>query len=480
MAKFPAEFLWGAAIAANQAEGAWDVAGKGLSQDDVVPYGGDARGKALQTIRSRAQIDALLADQNLVFPKRSGIDFYHTYGEDLALLSEGGCNAIRTSIAWTRLFPTGMEAEPNPEGVEYYRNLFGRMRELGIEPVVTISHYEMPLTLITEHGGWANREVLEAFLRFAYLVLDEYRDQVKYWLVFNQISSALMDPFLALGLLTEDLDQPEAAIYQAIHHQLVANAAVVRYGRQLDSSLHMGSMVLDQTAYPRTSRPEDVLAALQYNQQALFFSDVMVRGAYPSTILADLARRGIEIEWAPGDRETLAEGTIDYLAFSYYMSIVVGEGMSLLDANTWSMGEEFNNPYLKATEWGWQIDPVGLRYALNVYTDRYPGLPLLIAENGLGYRDQLVGETVEDDYRIEFHRDHLRAISDAMADGCSVIGYLPWSGIDIVSASTSEMSKRYGFIYVDLDDFGQGSGRRWPKKSFGWYRDVIRSQGENL
>lgn len=480
MANFPENFLWGAAIAANQAEGAWDIDGKGLTQDDVVPYTGDARGKKLTTIRSKGHIDELLADSTLVFPKRFGIDFFHTYREDLALLKEAGCNSFRLSISWARLYPTGMEAEPLHAGVEHYRMMFRYMREMGIEPIVTISHYEMPLALVMEHQGWASRAVKEAFERYAKFVVNEYKDEVTYWLVFNQINSAIMDSYLSLGVLSDDVKDPVQTKFQAIHNQLVANAEVVRFGRRLNANLKMGSMVLDQTAYPRTPKPQDMFAALRYNQSSLFFSDVMVRGAYPDYVTADLERRGIQIQWYDGDAEALAEGTIDYLAFSYYMTIVVGEGMTLLDADSWDMGEEFGNPYLEASEWGWQIDPLGLRYALNIYNDRYPGLELMIAENGLGYRDQIVEGKINDQYRIDYHRDHLKAVKEAIEDGCKVIGYMPWSGIDVVSASTSEMSKRYGFIYVDIDDLGHGTRERIPKESFYWYQKVTATNGAHL
>ncbi|WRS30542.1 glycoside hydrolase family 1 protein [Actinomycetaceae bacterium MB13-C1-2] len=480
MTGFKKNFLWGAAIAANQAEGAWDVDRKGISQADVVPYGGDARGKKLDTIRSKKEIERYLADSSLTFPKRYGIDFFHTYRDDLALLRDAGLNAFRTSISWPRLFPTGMEEEPLKEGVEYYRQMFSYMRQIGIEPIITISHYEMPLELITNCGGWANRKVKNAFERFAKFVVNEYKDLVTYWIVFNQINSAIMDPYLALGILAADVPDPVQAKFQAIHNQLVSNAEIVRYGRELNANLRMGSMILDQTAYPRTPKPEDMFAALRYNQQAYFFSDVMVQGEYPEYVLAELARQGIEISWEPGDAETLREGTIDFLALSYYMTIVVDEGITFLDADSWDIGEAFANPYLEASEWGWQIDPLGLRYALNVLNDRYRGIDLMIAENGLGYRDVVVDGTINDQYRIDYHAGHLRALREAIADGCHVIGYMPWSGIDIISASTSEMSKRYGFVYVDLDDLGEGSGKRLKKKSFDWYREVIASNGESL
>jgi 6-phospho-beta-glucosidase len=396
------------------------------------------------------------------------------------MLRQAGCNSFRTSISWARLYPTGMEEKPLVEGVEFYRQMFAYMKSIGVEPIVTISHYEMPLALVTDHGGWANCEVKNAFERYAKFVVNEYKDLVTYWIVFNQINSALMDPYLDLGILMADVENPIQTKFQAIHHQLVSNAEIVKYGHSLNAGLRMGSMILDQTAYPRSPKPQDVFAALRYSQQSYFFSDVMVRGEYPQHILAELKHKGVQLQWGPEDDRTLKEGTIDFLALSYYMTITVGEGMTLLDADAWDVGEDFTNPYLDASEWGWQIDPLGLRYALNVLNDRYRGIDLLIAENGLGCRDELVDGTVDDKYRIDYHRNHLLAVADAIADGCHVLGYMPWSGIDIVSASTSEMAKRYGFVYVDLDDLGNGSGKRLKKRSYDWYKEVIATHGEIL
>lgn len=436
---------------------------------------------SIETTESGGDVTRALGDASGVYPKRDGIGFYETYRDDLELLGQMGITAFRTSIAWSRLYPRGDETEPNTTALKFYDDLFATVRQHGMRPVVTLTHYEMPLHLVTELGGWRNREVMDHFLRFAETAISRWSPLVDVWMVFNQLNTGLLDPFLALGLLdVSDGEMPEAKM-QALHHQFVANAAVVAMAHRANPDALAGSMVLDMTAYPASTRPADVLAQVHEEQATLFPSDVLVRGAYPPAAARYLREQGISLDIREGDLELIAEHRVDYLAISYYVTRVVGEGPTSLDRTGWSINGDRPNPHLAASPWGWQIDPLGLRMALNKYADRYPGMPILIAENGLGSEDVLTsaGE-VHDPYRIDYHREHIRAVSQAIDDGCTVMGYLAWSGIDVVSASSNQRSKRYGFIYVDLDDVGVGSGRRIRKESFDWYRKVVTSRGVAL
>lgn len=481
---FPEGFLWGGAVAASQVEGAWRQDGRGPSVADVEPFIADRDYTKLDFVRGRKEIEDALTDATRTFPKRHGIDFFHTYPQDIALMAEMGMKAFRMSISWSRIFPRGDEHEPNEAGLAFYDRYFDELIEHDIEPIVSLSHYDMPLALVTEYGGWKNREVLGFFERYAAVVLERYAKKVQYWIAFNQINSALMDPYVTLGLLEEDYDGPEAfnaAKWQAIHNQLVGNARAVRLGRSFNPEARMGSMIVDLTVYPRTSAPGDALAAQEYEQFSLLFSDVMVRGTYPGRVARYLSERGIELELGEHDLAELAENTIDYLAFSYYHTMVVSEGFNLGDNLGWTPARpEFRNEHLEVTDWSWQIDPVGMRYVLNSLWDRYQ-LPLMIAENGIGVRDTLEGDgSVHDPYRVEFLRRHIEEMREAVKGGVDVFSYLMWSPIDIISSGTSEMTKRYGLIYIDQDDYGNGSKKRVKKDSFDWYRSVIASNGEEL
>lgn len=478
---FPEDFLWGVAIAANQAEGAWQEGGKGPSQADVMRFDPDLDQRSIATTESRDDVARALADVSGVYPKRDGIGFYETYRDDLELLGQMGITAFRTSIAWSRLYPRGDESEPNPTALKFYDDLFATVRQHGMRPVVTLTHYEMPLHLVTELGGWRNREVMDHFLRFAQTAVARWSPLVDVWMVFNQLNTGLLDPFLALGILdVPDAEMP-AVKMQALHHQFVANAAVVAMVHRANPDALAGSMVLDMTAYAASTRPADVLAQVHEEQVTLFPSDVLVRGAYPPAAARYLREHGNSLDVREGDLELIAEHPVDYLAISYYVTRVVGEGPTSLDRTGWSINGDLPNPHLASSPWGWQIDPLGLRTALNKYADRYPGVPILIAENGLGAEDVLTsaGE-VHDSYRIDYHREHIRAVREAIDDGCTVMGYLAWSGIDVVSASSNQRSKRYGFVYVDLDDVGAGSERRIRKDSFDWFKKVVTSRGRAL
>lgn len=479
---FPEDFLWGFAIAANQAEGAWQAGGKGPCQADVMRWDPSVDAHDIAMITSRAQIEAALADTEGVYPKRDGIDFFHTYAEDLELLAGTGVNAFRTSINWARIFPRGDEAEPNAEGLAFYDALIEKLNAVGLKPLITLSHYEMPLALTTEYGGWLDRRVLEFFNHYADLMVERYAGKVAYWMGFNQINSGLMDPFLALGLLEDELADVTAAKLTAIHHQLVANAHLVQTVHRVDPDGKVGSMILDMTAYPATTKPADALAVQHADQVVYYTADVMLRGAYPRWFERHCQVEGIDLGITDDDRELLASGISDYLAISYYVTRVLEDAPgTMLDHTGWGVLGDLPNPYLDRSRWGWQIDPTGLQLALLKLADRYPGVPVLVAENGLGNRDVLEADgTVHDDYRIAYHRDHVAAMRRAVDEGVNVAGYLVWSGIDIVSASSNERSKRYGFVHVDLDDEGNGSGARVRKDSYEYFRKVVVSNGVEL
>lgn len=465
--RFPENFLWGGAMAANQCEGAYAEDGKGLSIQDVLPRG-------LQGPRTVAPT----AD-NL---KLVGIDFYHRYKEDVRLLAEMGFKIFRTSVAWSRIYPMGDEETPNEKGLQFYDDLFDECRKYGMEIMVTISHYETPLHLAEVYNGWANRKMIGFYEKFGRTLFVRYGDKVKYWLTFNEINSVLHSPFMSGGIVTprELLTQQE--LYQACHHELVASALVTKLAHELVPQAKVGCMLLSMPTYPLTPAPEDVLACMEAEHKNDFFGDVQVRGRYPGYMLRYFREQGIHIRMEPQDGEIL-KNTVDFVSFSYYMS-VCGSADPNQKAGPGNILGGIPNPYLPASQWGWQIDPQGLCYTLNRYYDRYQK-PLFVVENGLGAADQLVtgadGQpTVEDDYRISYLREHLRQVRQAIEDGVPVLGYTAWGCIDLVSASSAQLKKRYGFVYVDRNDDGTGTLERYRKKSFFWYRDVIRSNGANL
>ncbi len=464
---FPDGFLWGGATAANQIEGAYDADGKGLSVQDVMPRG-----------ISGPRSETPTAD-NL---KLVGIDHYHRYAEDIALFAEMGFGVYRFSIAWSRIFPKGDETEPNEAGLAFYERILDELEKHGIEPLVTISHYETPLHLAEQYGGWTNRELIGFYERYARTLFERFGSRVKYWLTFNEINSLLHAPFMSGGIPIPEGGVPEQQLYQAMHHELVASARATRIAREVAPEAKVGCMVLSMPIYPLTPSPDDAVAVMEADHGNLVYGDVHTRGAYPGYFLRTLREKGIELDITDQDRDDLTH-TVDFVSFSYYMSIAETADPSKKVAGEGNIMGGVSNPTLEASEWGWQIDPVGLRLVLNQFWDRWQK-PLFIVENGLGARDQLVevdGEkTVVDDYRIAYLNDHLVQVGEAIEDGVEVLGYTSWGCIDIVSASTAQLSKRYGFIYVDRGDDGTGSLDRYRKKSFGWYADVIRSNGASL
>ena len=468
MSNFPEGFLWGGATAANQIEGAYDEGGKGLSIQDVMPHGGTAPSTEGPT------------EDNL---KLEAIDFYHRYAEDIALFAEMGFSVFRFSIAWSRIFPRGDEEEPNEERLKFYDRVIDECEKHGIEPLITLSHYETPLALAREYGGWRNRKLVDFFARYAHTVLERYGARVKYWLTFNEINAILHLPFMAGGIELDRENLADQELYQAIHHELVASALATKIAHEVNPEIKVGCMAIAVPRYPLTPDPRDVRQAQWESQQDMLFADVHCRGEYPASAKRYFRENGIEIEFAEGDAELLKEHTVDFVSFSYYMS-----ACSTADPDKQVRGEGnimggVPNPTLQASEWGWQIDPVGLRVVMNDFWDRW-NKPLFVVENGLGARDVLIdgpdGPTVEDDYRIEYMNDHLVQVGEAIADGVECWGYTSWGCIDLVSASKAELSKRYGFIYVDRNDDGTGTLDRYRKKSFDWYAEVIRTNGDSL
>ncbi|WP_291049909.1 glycoside hydrolase family 1 protein [Herbiconiux sp.] len=494
---FPEGFLWGTAFAANQVEGGFDQGGKGLSQADVIPFR-TARDyvdiSALMKATDATIAEAVATPGSARYPKRSASDFYHHWEGDVDLFAELGLKALRMSIAWSRIFPNGDDAEPNEEGLLFYERLFTRLREKGIEPVVTMSHYEMPLHLVTEYGGWTNRAVVGFFERYARTLVTRYRGLVRYWLTFNEINTTIIEPYTGGGVIEREPApgvDPRQAGYQALHHQFVASALAVRLVHQLDPDAQVGCMLARMAHYPASSDPADIVKAQFDNNLNLFHTDVQVRGRYSGTVRRFWRDQGIRVVMEPGDEELLAANTVGFLSFSYYMSLVSSVSPEKYGATGGNLFSTIKNPHLPTTEWGWHFDPEGLRYVLNDLWDRYQ-VPLFIVENGLGATDVLEGSApdaatgasdtrrVHDDYRIDYFVQHLRQVREAIADGVQLMGYTAWGGLDIVSASTSQMTKRYGVIYVDADDAGHGSYDRVRKDSFFWYQELVSSNGAVL
>jgi 6-phospho-beta-glucosidase len=483
---FPDGFLWGTAFAANQVEGGFDADGKGLSTADVVPFRSpEARSYTALEALMRASDEEIAVARTVAggqgYPKRYGVDFYHRYREDIALFAELGIKALRLSIAWTRIFPNGDDAEPNQAGIDYYRDLLTRLRDHGIEPVVTLSHYEMPLALVADgRGGWSERGVIEMYTRYVETVVRELHPLVTYWLTFNEINTTLLEPYTGGGVVTREGEHTEAKAWQALHHQFVASARAVRLIKGIDPTAQVGCMLARMLHYPATSAPDDVLEALEANDLNLLHTDVQVRGAYPTFVPRLLARKGITVAMEEGDAEELAAGTVDFLSFSYYMSLVSAADPSQYGITGGNIFSSIRNPHLEVTDWGVHHDPVGMRIALRDMWDRYQ-VPLFVVENGLGAKDEVGPDgRVEDPYRIHYLRTHIEQIGEAIEDGVEVLGYTAWGGLDIIAASTSQMSKRYGLIHVDQDDEGQGTLKRTPKASFDWYQEVIRTNGASL
>lgn len=470
---FPDGFLWGGALAANQAEGACFEGGKGLTTVDVIPHGPHRLAVKL------GQEKRFTLREDEFYPSHRAIDFYHRYQDDIALMAEMGFTVFRTSIAWGRIYPNGDETTPNAQGIAFYRDLFTECRRHNIEPLVTLCHFDVPMHLVKEYGSWRNRKMVEFFTRYARTCFEAFDGLVKYWLTFNEINILLHSPFSGAGLVFEEDENQEQVKYQAAHHELLASALATKIAHEVNPDNQVGCMLAGGNFYPWSCKPEDVWAALEKDRENLFFIDVQARGSYPAYTRRLFSEKGISIVTEPGDSAILKH-SVDFVSFSYYASRCASADMNEHNSSAANIVKSLKNPHIKASEWGWGIDPLGLRITMNMMYDRYQK-PLFLVENGLGARDEInpQGE-IADDYRISYLREHIKALAEAIADGVPVIGYTSWGCIDLVSASTGEMSKRYGFVYVDLDDRGRGSLTRKRKKSFYWYQKVIASNGSDL
>ncbi|MCD7906728.1 MAG: 6-phospho-beta-glucosidase [Clostridium sp.] len=471
---FPNNFMWGAAMAANQCEGAYREDGKGLSIVDLLPDAQNGRWDMLY------HPEAYLGKNLPYYPSHEAIDFYHRYREDIRLLADMGIRAFRTSVSWPRIFPLGDEAQPNERGLAFYDGLFEECRCYGIEPVVTLCHFDTPYGLVERYGGWRDRRLVDFYCRYCEVLFKRYKGLVRYWLTFNEINMMTHIPYLGGGLLLESEPNKKQAMYQAAHHQLVASAAATKIAHEADPENQVGCMLAAGSFYPYSCRPEDAMAAVEKNHENYLFTDVQSRGEYPGYAKRLFEENGVRLKMEPGDALLLKANTVDYIGFSYYSSRLAGTGEALKNKADGNAVEMLRNPYLEITPWGRQIDPVGLRVTMNDLYDRYQK-PLFVVENGLGCEDKVEPDgSICDDYRIDYTRRHIEQMGEAMKDGVVCLGYLPWGTIDLVSAGGGEMKKRYGFVYVDKHNDGSGTLERKPKKSYGWYRRVIASGGAQL
>lgn len=472
---FPENFMWGGATAANQCEGGIFEGGRGLANVDVCPAGAD-RG-AVITGRKKM----LAMDDAHHYPAAEAVDQYHHFREDIRLFGEMGFRVYRLSIAWTRIFPNGDEEQPKEEGLRFYEEIFLECKKYGIQPLVTICHFDCPIGLIQKCGGWRSREMIAHYLRLCKVLFERYREYVTHWLTFNEINMILHAPFLGAGLVFEEGEAEDQIKYQAAHHELVASALAVKMAHEINPANQVGCMFAAGSTYPYSCRPQDVWEALKTGQENYFFADVQARGYYPSYAVSRLQAQGIYPVMQPEDTEILRQYPVDFVAFSYYNSRCIAAPGSTQEEAEGNLFRSVKNPYLTFSDWGWPIDPLGLRITLNEVYDRYQK-PLFIVENGLGAMDQPDAQgQIADDYRIAYLREHIRAMKAAVEeDGVDLMGYTVWGCVDLVSASTGEMKKRYGFIYVDKQDDGSGTLARSRKKSFAWYRKVIASNGEDL
>ncbi|MDO5422230.1 MAG: family 1 glycosylhydrolase [Eubacteriales bacterium] len=482
---FSENFLWGGAVASGQAEGAYLEGGKGLDTQDLRYFDtawDRAKRDEMRNVNMTSEIfeKALKDTDPTHYPFRWGIDFYHTYREDLALMEEMGMKIFRTSISWARIYPNGDDEEPNQEGLQYYIDLFTECHKRGMKVFATMLHYGIPVNLVLKYGGWKNRKLIDFYVKYAKTLYQYLGDLVDFWLPFNEINCARFNPYNGCCLIKDQEEDYESAIFQCTHHQFIANALAIKAAKEMLPNPMVGGMIARFTTYPATCKPEDVMQGiLDENYKNYFYTDVMARGKYPAYAKRMFAEQKIQIHKEPGDDEILAENTVNFLAFSYYMSMVATTDPDY-EKTSGNLVSGNRNPYLKRSDWGWQIDPVGVRVSLNEMYDRYQ-LPVFIAENGIGAYDKLEEDgSVHDPYRIAYLREHVKQMKEAVKDGVELLGYTMWGIIDIISCGTIEMSKRYGVIYVDRDEEGKGSNKRYRKDSFYWYQKCIASCGEDL
>jgi len=467
--RMPKEFLWGGAIAANQAEGAFREGGRGLSNIDMIPHGKNRQAVKLGNVPHPTLMEGEY------YPSHTGIDFYHCFKEDLALLKEMGLKIFRTSISWSRLFPNGDEQVPNTAGLAYYKDLFKACRRNGMEVLVTLAHFDVPMGLVEGYGSWRSRKLIDFFENYAKTCFANF-EEVNYWITFNEINIVLHSPFSGAGIAFQPGENQEQIKYQAAHHMLVASAKAVKHLHAMLPNAQIGCMIAGGSFYPYSPDPDDVLKAYNEDRGNTFFIDVQARGYYPSYTARIFNEKNVSLIWGEDDAEIL-KNTVDFVSFSYYSSRCASS--KDLESNEGNVVKSVKNPYLKMSDWGWPIDPVGLRITMNQLYDRYQK-PLFIVENGLGAKDEIIDGKISDDYRIEYMSQHIKAMKDGIEDGVELLGYISWGILDLVAASTGEMSKRYGMIYVDKKDDGSGSLERLKKKSFTWYQSVIQSNGAVL
>lgn len=472
---FPKEFLWGGATAANQCEGAYDEDGRGLASVDVIPYGED-RFKV-----ARGEMKMLECDDSHLYPAHYGIDFYHRYKEDIKLFADMGLKCFRFSIAWTRVIPDG-DGEVCDKGLDFYEAVVDECLKYGIEPLITINHFDAPINLINKFGGWKDARMIDAFLKLCEALFKRLGNKVKYWLTFNEINMLLHLPFMGAGILFEEGEEKNQVLYTAAHHELLASAKAVIVAHKMMPDAMVGCMLAAGQFYPFSCNPDDVYKGMEADRDNYFFTDVQARGEYPVWALKRMEKANVKLTISEEDKKILKEGTVDFISFSYYSSRCVSADPEVCKnyAKGNAVFASVKNPYLKASEWGWQIDPLGLRITCNTLYDRY-NKPIFIVENGLGAKDIIEDGKIHDTYRIDYMREHIKAMNAVInEDGIPLLGCTFWGIIDLVSASTGEMSKRYGMIYVDKDDKGEGTYNRLKKDSFFWYQKVIKTLGEDL
>ncbi len=478
------DFLWGGGIAAPQAEGAYNVDGRTMSVADTMLFQPKAdRTKTVQYYVDFDSIEKAKKDKDtIMYPKRRGIDFYHTYREDIKLLAGMNMKAFRFSISWSRVFPNGDDESPNELAMEYYNNVIDECLKHKMEPIITISHFDMPLVLIEKYNGWSSRKLIDLYYHYATTVIERFGHKVKYWLNFNEINMSVKAGPKCLGIIDLKDGKHEERIFQGLHHQFVASAMVTKFAHEFKSEIMVGSMVAYFTTYAYTCRPDDAFLQVQDDQMRnLFFLDVLHRGEYPYYATAYFKNNNIKLEQSEKDLEIIKENTADFVGFSYYNSKITTNDTQGLELTAGNVQSVYKNPYLESNAWGWQIDPLGLRNTLNHLYDRY-NVPLFILENSSGFFDELTEDNkIHDPYRSEFLRLHIQEMKNAVdMDGVDLLGYIMWGPIDVVSSSKSEMTKRYGFIYVDQDNYGEGSKKRYIKDSYYWYKKVIDTNGEIL
>lgn len=482
MRKFPEGFLWGGATAANQIEGGWREGGKGWSVSDAARahFDADVKDYSRHNQITTRDIEEALAhpEDEVNYPKRHGSDFYHHYKEDIALMAQMGFKVYRMSIAWSRIYPNGDDEQPNEQGLQFYDDVFDELKKYSIEPLVTMSHYEPPLNLVLNYDGWYSREVVGFFEKYVKTICERYKHKVKYWLTFNEVDSMIRHPYTTGGLIEDRFPGKnfEEVCYQAMHHQFVASALATKICHEIIPDSQVGCMITKLTYYPYTCKPEDVLETQRRMRSIYAYSDTQVFGEYPSTLLSYYKNHNIHIVKQPGDDQIMKQYPVDFVSFSYYMSSCVAADETGLDVTPGNTILAVKNPHLETSEWGWQIDPIGLRISLVDLYDRYRK-PLFIVENGLGAKDELTADgQVHDPYRIDYLRKHFKCMLDAIdEDGVELMGYTSWACIDLISESTKQISKRYGYIYVDLDDLGNGTYNRIRKDSFYWMQKVIEN-----